>query len=79
MVGGGEERTAIRHCRRGSPFPVERGEGQCSEEGEVTCSRGGVHLMIRWENTAVKRGGASSDFFSPLSSFTDQWGSPRLP
>jgi hypothetical protein len=35
-VGGGEERAAIRHCRRGSPFPVERGEGQCSEEGEVT-------------------------------------------
>lgn len=34
-VGGGEEQAAIRHCRRGSPLPVER-EGQCSEEGEVT-------------------------------------------
>lgn len=34
-VGGGEEQAAIRHCRRGSPFPEER-EGQCSEEGEVT-------------------------------------------
>lgn len=34
--GGGGEQAAIRHCRRGSPFPVERGEGQSSEEGEVT-------------------------------------------
>lgn len=47
-VGGGGRSWVQSPAVEGIPLPVGRGEGQCSEEGEVTAGRAGYDQRTRW-------------------------------